>query len=162
MRNARGEAPREAYLQHAALDHDLHALWRNTGNLVDRILEDRGGLIGIQLHLVHFASVFDLHSKRGHGGEKWREDERSSRSLDAYVRVRTRAKATILMTNLTPGRGGPGGPGEKVGQADDVAPVGSDVSLCTAVGNARLLYRPLCHHSDDHHSRPRRYPSQHS
>ena len=49
------------HFQHNTLDHDLHAVWRYTSDLVDRIFEESCRLIGIELHIVHLTGVLDFY-----------------------------------------------------------------------------------------------------
>lgn len=50
-----------ANLQDSALDHDFHPIGRNTGELIDDILEDRCRLIRVEGDIVSFACVFDVN-----------------------------------------------------------------------------------------------------
>ena len=54
------------HLEHAALDHHLHTIRRNTGHLVDHFFEHRRRECGIELDIEGFARVLDVYLERGH------------------------------------------------------------------------------------------------
>ena len=72
MRQAHQEERTDAYLENPAFDHDLHPVWRDTCELVDRVLEERRGLIGVELHIMDLASVLDFDGEGSHGGAEER------------------------------------------------------------------------------------------
>ena len=57
---------RRTYLQHTALYHDLHTVWRNARYLVYRILECGWRLIWVELHLMDLSCMFDLDCEGCH------------------------------------------------------------------------------------------------
>ena len=66
----------KTYFEHAAFDHNFHPVRRYTSNLVDGVLEDGRGKVGVELHVVHLACMLDLDRERCHGGSAvvWREE----------------------------------------------------------------------------------------
>ncbi|KAI3492178.1 hypothetical protein L1887_43467 [Cichorium endivia] len=60
-------------LEHAALDHDLHAVGRHARLFVHRLLERRGGLGRVERNVVQLAIVLDLDGDEG-GKEGCGED----------------------------------------------------------------------------------------
>ncbi len=101
---ARQEEREKAYLENSALDHDLHPVWRNTRYLVDRVLEQRRGLIGVELHVVDLPGMLYFDGNGRHCVVVQQGRCRRARSVFVATEVDAYAHhAQISMTNLPAG-----------------------------------------------------------